>query len=79
MGVSVTHYLIDQYCREFNSAAPYRYARVTTAASGEQKPGFYNLIWNRQDTNGRSCACGVYSCTLNADSKRFSRKVILTD
>jgi len=52
---------------------------VTTLANGEQKPGYYNLVWNRQDPKGRSCACGVYFCTLSADSKRFSRKVVLTE
>jgi hypothetical protein len=52
---------------------------VTTMASGEQKPGYYNLTWNRQDTKGRTCACGIYFCTLSAEGKRFSRKVILTE
>ena len=44
-----------------------------------QKPGYYNLTWNRQDAKGRSVACGVYFCTLSADDKRFSRKVVLTE
>jgi len=52
---------------------------VTMFANGEQKPGYYNLVWNRQDTKGRSCAGGVYFCTLSADNKRFSRKVVLTE
>jgi hypothetical protein len=52
---------------------------VTTLANGEQKPGYYTLTWNRQDAKGRSCACGVYFCTLSAENKRFSRKVILTE
>jgi flagellar hook assembly protein FlgD len=52
---------------------------VTTLANGEQKPGYCNLTWNRQDTKGRDCACGVYFCTLSAEGKRFSRKVILTE
>lgn len=52
---------------------------VTTLASGDQKPGYYNLTWNRQDAKGRSCACGVYFCTLSAENKRFSRKVVLTE
>jgi hypothetical protein len=52
---------------------------VTTLSNGEQKPGYYNVTWNRQDTKGRSCACGVYFCTLAAENKRFSRKVILTE
>ena len=30
---------------------------VTTLANGEQKPGYYNVTWNRQDTKGRTCAC----------------------
>ena len=40
---------------------------VTTLASGDQKPGYYNLAWNREDAKGRTCACGVYSCTLAAE------------
>ena len=52
---------------------------VNTLANGEQKPGYYNLTWNRQDAKGRSCACGVYFCTLAAENQRFSRKVILTE
>ena len=52
---------------------------VTMLASGEQKPGYHNLVWNRQDTKGRNCACGVYFCTLAAENQHFSRKVILTE
>ena len=52
---------------------------MKTPANGERKPGYYNLTWNRQDTTGRSVACGVYFCTLSADDKRFSKKVILTE
>jgi hypothetical protein len=52
---------------------------VTTLANGEQKPGYYNLTWNRQDAKGHSVACGVYFCTLSAEDQRFSRKVILTE
>ena len=52
---------------------------MTTLANGEQKPGYYNLTWNRQDAKGRSCACGVYFCTLSAENQRFSSKVILTE
>jgi DNA-binding beta-propeller fold protein YncE len=52
---------------------------VKALVTGEQKPGYYNLVWNRQDAKGRSCACGVYFCTLAAENQRFSRKVILTE
>ena len=52
---------------------------VSTLVSGDQKPGYYNLIWNRWDARGRSCACGVYFCTLSAEDQRFSRKVVLTE
>ena len=52
---------------------------VKTLANGEQKPGYYNLTWKRQDAEARSCACGVYFCTLTAENQRFSRKVILTE
>lgn len=52
---------------------------VSTLVNGEQKPGYYNLVWNRRDARGRSCACGVYFCTLAAEDQRFSRKVVLTE
>jgi len=52
---------------------------VTILASGEQKPGYHSLTWNRQDQKGHTCACGVYFCTLAADNQRFSRKVVLTE
>ena len=52
---------------------------VSTLASGDKRPGYYNLIWNRQDAKGRSVPCGVYFCTLSAESQRFSRKVVLTE
>jgi flagellar hook assembly protein FlgD len=52
---------------------------VNTLASGEKKPGYYSLVWNRQDARGRGVPCGVYFCTLSAEDQRFSRKVILTE
>jgi hypothetical protein len=52
---------------------------VNILASGDKKPGYYTLTWSRQDAKGRSCACGVYFCTLSAENQRFSRKVILTE
>jgi hypothetical protein len=54
-------------------------ADVTRLASCEHKPGYYNLTWNRQDTKGRTCPCGVYFCTLAAENQRFIRKVVLTE
>jgi sugar lactone lactonase YvrE len=52
---------------------------TTTLASGDKKPGYYNVVWNRQDAKGRTCACGVYFCALSAEGKRFTRKVVLTE
>jgi hypothetical protein len=52
---------------------------VTTLASGDQKPGYCNLAWNRQDAKGRTCACGVYFWTLSKENQRFSRKVVLAE
>jgi len=52
---------------------------VTTLASGDQKRGYYNLTWDRRDAKGRTCACGVYFCTMGAENQRFSRKVVLTE
>jgi hypothetical protein len=52
---------------------------VKTLVSADQKPGYYNLAWNREDAKGRTCACGVYFCAMAAEGQRFSRKVVLTD
>jgi hypothetical protein len=52
---------------------------VNTLASTDQKPGYYNLTWNREDAKGRLCAGGVCFCTLSAENQRFSRKVVLTE
>ncbi|HTW92356.1 MAG TPA: FlgD immunoglobulin-like domain containing protein [bacterium] len=52
---------------------------VNTLASGEKKPGYYSIVWNRQDAKGRTCACGVYFCTMTAEDKRFSKKIVLTE
>ncbi len=52
---------------------------VTTLASGDQKPGYYHINWNRTDARGRSVPAGVYFCTMAAEGQRFSRKVVLTE
>jgi hypothetical protein len=43
---------------------------VKALVNGEPKPGHYNLVWNRQDAKGRSCACGVYFCALAAKNRQ---------
>jgi hypothetical protein len=48
-------------------------------AKDRRKSSYSSLTWNRQDTKGRTCACGVYFCTLSAENQRFSREVILTE
>jgi len=52
---------------------------VNTLVSGDKKPGYYDLVWNRQDSRGRKVPCGVYFCTLSAENQRFSWKVVLTE
>ena len=52
---------------------------VTTFAGGDQKPGYYDVVWNRRDARGRSVPAGVYICTLSAGDQRFSRRVVLTE
>jgi hypothetical protein len=52
---------------------------VKTLATGEQSPGYYDLTWDRKDDAGRTVARGVYFCTMRAEDKRFSRKVVLTE
>lgn len=34
---------------------------VSTLASGDRLPGYYNLTWDRRDTDGHTVAHGVYS------------------
>ena len=48
-------------------------------ANGDQKPGYYNLTWNRQVARGRDIPAGVYFCRPAAKEQRFSRKVVLTE
>jgi hypothetical protein len=50
---------------------------VTTPANGEQKP-ICNLTRNRQDTKGRSCACGVYFYRLDTPGFRAVKKAVVT-
>jgi hypothetical protein len=49
-----------------------------TLANDIQKPGYYNLVWNRTDSRGRRASAGVYFCTLSTNDRRLSRKVVLT-
>jgi hypothetical protein len=52
---------------------------VRTLVRGERGPGRYNVAWNRTDDHGRIVPAGVYFCTLSAESKRFCKKVVLTE
>jgi hypothetical protein len=52
---------------------------VATLTDGNQKPGYYNLVWNRLGAQGRSVPAGVYFCTLVTDNERLSRKVVLAE
>jgi hypothetical protein len=52
---------------------------VATLTDGDQRPGYYNLTWNRQDSKGRTVPAGVYFCTLDNGEKRISRKLVLTE
>ncbi len=52
---------------------------VKTFANGEQKQGYCNLTWNRQDAKGRRLANGVYFYALENGTERISRKVVLTE
>ncbi len=52
---------------------------VRALLRGEREPGRYSVTWDRTDDHGRSVPAGVYFCTLSAENKRFSRKVVLTE
>ncbi|MBD3286257.1 hypothetical protein GF359_10830, partial [candidate division WOR-3 bacterium] len=44
--------------------------KVNTLASGEYKPGYYDLIWNGTDDNGTKLASGIYFIRMH--SKEFN-------
>ncbi len=52
---------------------------VKDLAHGVYPRGRHNLTWNLRDELGRRVPSGVYFCTMDAGSKRTSRKVVLTD
>jgi len=52
---------------------------IKVLADGRTKPGTYTSVWSGTDAKGRRLPNGVYFCTLAAEDKRFSRKVVLTE
>jgi len=51
---------------------------VKSIFTGTKIPGTYTLIWNGQDSKGRSAASGVYFCRLEAEGmKAITKKMVL--
>ena len=51
--------------------------RVRVLVSETQASGWYKLVWNGKDDNGRAVSSGVYLCRMQAGDYRGSRKMIL--
>ncbi len=50
---------------------------VITLLDGIVEPGHHTVVWNGNDTAGRSSASGVYLYTLEAGETRETRKMVL--
>ena len=50
---------------------------VKTLASGTLPAGAGQATWNRTDDAGKTVACGVYFCRLQAGGKNLSRKLVV--
>jgi hypothetical protein len=48
---------------------------VRSLFSGEQRPGTYEIIWNRQDDAGREVASGVYYAVVRVDGQELTRQM----
>jgi hypothetical protein len=48
---------------------------VRNLFSGEQRPGAYEIIWNRQDDAGREVASGVYYAVVHVDGQELTRQM----
>jgi hypothetical protein len=48
---------------------------VRNLYSGEQRPGTYEIIWNRQDDAGREVASGVYYAVVRVDGQELTRQM----
>ncbi|MEO0184832.1 MAG: S8 family serine peptidase [candidate division WOR-3 bacterium] len=50
---------------------------VRTLIDGEQKPGFYTIIWDGKDDAGRRLSAGIYFYQFTADKFNDTKKAIL--
>jgi hypothetical protein len=50
---------------------------VRELASGKQKAGFYNAVWDGKDSSGRSVSSGVYFYRLDAASFSKTNKLVV--
>jgi hypothetical protein len=48
---------------------------VRTLFTGEQNPGTYEIVWNRQDDGGREVASGAYYAIVRVDGQELTRQL----
>ena len=48
---------------------------VRNLYSGEQRPGTYEIIWNRQDDSGREVGSGVYYAVVRVGGQELTRQM----
>ena len=48
-----------------------------TLVNADQKPGWYDITWDRRDDKGRSVPAGVYFCTLETPGHTSVKKAVL--
>ncbi len=51
---------------------------VRTLAQGSSEPGYYNIIWNTKDNQGRAVPAGVYFIRFETDNyKKVAKSILL--
>ena len=51
--------------------------KVTTLAKETKEPGYYNVIWEGKDSEGKDVPSGVYFYKMTADGFSSTMKMIL--
>jgi len=50
---------------------------VKTLINGRKQAGSHSIVWDGRDNNGNKVASGVYFCTLDANEKHTTMKMVL--
>ena len=51
--------------------------KARTLVSAEQKPGWYDITWDRRDDKDRGVPAGVYFCMLETPDHTSVKKAVL--